>query len=92
MAQATILAAGTTAATSTDVAVAAGANATVGIFVASGDIPHSVQLGIWADTPGGDVLIDTLNALKPAKVITGPGTFRVVRGVTEASVGVFSEA
>jgi hypothetical protein len=44
-----------------------------------------------ADTPGGDVLIDTLNALKPAKVIAGPGTFRVVRGVTEASVGVYSE-
>ena len=42
MAQATILAAGTTAATSTDVVVAAGGTATVGIFVASGDIPHSV--------------------------------------------------
>lgn len=42
MAQSTILAAGTTAATSSDVVVAAGANATVGIFMSSGDIPHSV--------------------------------------------------
>lgn len=38
------------------------------------------------------MLIDTLNALKPAKVIAGPGTFRAVRGVIQASVGVYSEA
>lgn len=35
MAQATILAAGTTAATSTDVTVAAGASVTVGIFTSA---------------------------------------------------------
>lgn len=39
MAQTTILAAGTTGATSTDVTVAAGSNASIGAFVASGQLP-----------------------------------------------------
>jgi hypothetical protein len=42
MAQTTILAAGTSSATSTDVTVAAGSTAVVGIFVASGGIPEAV--------------------------------------------------
>lgn len=74
--------------------VAAGANATIGLF-ATGAIPSDVQIGIYVDTPGDDDLIATLSALKPATVIAGPGTFRAVRGVISqygTSVGVFTES
>jgi hypothetical protein len=73
--------------------VAVGSNATIGLF-ATGDIPHGVEVGIWADTPGDDVLVATLNAIVPAEVVTGPGTFRAKRGDISnygLSVGVYSE-
>lgn len=93
MAQATILAAAQTAATSSDVTVAAGSVLTVGIF-ATGDIPTGVEIGVYIDTPGSDLIADVLNFVRPAKVISGPGTFRVVRpNITNygKDVGVFTE-
>lgn len=92
MTQSTILAAGTTAATSSDVIVAAGAVVTVGIFASSGAIPDGVTCSIFIDTPGADALLhERLDANQPSVQLTGPGTFRVCRPVTSTSIGVFSE-
>lgn len=93
MAQATILASAQTAATSSDVTVAAGGVATVGMFAAAA-IPLAVELGVFADTPGGDVRVGSLNHKTPVLVLSGPGTFRVVRPNIAAhglNVGAFSE-
>lgn len=95
MAQSTILAAGTSAATSTDVPVAAGDVASVGIFVATGDIPREARCEVRMDTPGADVTLAVLTRENPTTVVSGPGTFRVARvtvGREGTSVGVFSEA
>ena len=91
MAQSTILAAGTTVATSTDVVVAAGSAVTVGIFVASGVIGATDYASVLIDTPGADLSIAQLSNQRLAVQLAGPGTFRVARGVCAASVGVFLE-
>lgn len=92
MAQSTILAAGVTAATSTDVVVTTAAPIAVGAFVASGTIPHDTTLQVMADTPGGDVLVAALTMNRPAINLTAPGTYRVVRpALPGTAVGVYSE-
>ena len=92
MAQTTVLAAGTTAATSSDIVVAAGASVTVGLFTAdAGGIPGNTSAQVYIDTPGSDRIIETLSGNRPTAVISGPGTFRVKRGVAVVSVGVFTE-
>ena len=93
MAQATILAAGTTSATSTDVVVAAGAVVTVGIFTAGGlSPPYNLRLDLFMDTPGRDNLVDQLHTDNRQVQISGPGAFRVTRpAYTGDAVGVFSE-
>ena len=93
MAKATILAANTTSATSSDVTVAAGAQVTIGIF-ATGTIPAGVQVSVSIDTPGDDSNATVLNNITPNAVISGPGTFRAGRPDISAygvSVGVFTE-
>lgn len=94
MAQATILAAGTTAATSTDVTVAAGASVTIGIFTSdSAGIPGNHYVQVWQDTPGtGDILAGELTGNKPQLVISGPGTFRAKRPLSTTSIGIFTES
>lgn len=50
---------------------------------------------MYADTPSGDNLIDTLGAQRLSVVLAGPGTFRLVRGDISQyglSVGAYSEA
>lgn len=91
MAQATILASGTTAATSSDVVIAAGSVKTVGMFAASGAIPGAISVTVMIDTPGADAVIGYLTPDKPAMVVAGPGTFRVVRALVPTAVGVFTE-
>jgi hypothetical protein len=92
MAQNTILAAGTTAATSTDVVVAAGSTVTIGIFVSSGDFSVSGPIvQVMADTPGADVSVATLSPQSPTAVIAGPGTFRAKRMAVSQSIGVYTE-
>ena len=94
MAQTTILAAGQSAATSTDVTVAAGSNATVGIF-ATGEIPAGVQISVRIDTPGDDAPVAVLNNITPNHVLSGPGVFRVYRPDISSygvNVGVHSDA
>lgn len=90
MAQATILAAGTTAATSDDIVIASGASKTVGIF-AAGAMGHIGFLQVMIDTPGADREIGKLTAKAPVMSLSGPGTFRVVRPAVPTAVGVFTE-
>ena len=92
MAQTTILAAGTTAATSTDVVVAAGGSVTIGLFVATGVFNISGSIAtIFIDSPGADVPVASLSTDSPTTVIAGPGTFRVVRSAVSQAIGIYSE-
>lgn len=86
MAQSTILAAGQSAATSSDVTVAAGAVVTVGLF-AEGAVPPRARATIYVDTPSGDQYVKAIEGGQP-EVISGPGTFRVVRKASIAKWGV----
>ena len=89
----TILASGTSSATSSNVTVAAGSVATVGIF-ATGAIPAGVQCSVTIATPGDDASVTVLNSMNPATAIAGPGTFRVKRpdvSSYEVSIGAYSE-
>jgi hypothetical protein len=93
MTQSTILAAGTTAANSTPVAVPSGATYTVGIFASSGTIPDGVTCSLLVDTPGADALLpQKLDANTPAVSITGPVSVIVARPATSVAIGAFQEA
>lgn len=51
-------------------------------------------MSLRIDTPGDDAAVAVLNNITPNHVVTGPGTFRVVRPDISAyglSVGAFSE-
>lgn len=93
MAQSTILAAGNTDATSTDVVVAAGAFVWVGIFSAVADaLPVQVNFAVLQDTPGADNTLTLLNTNTRSVRLIGPGTFRVARtAYTGTAFGVFLE-
>lgn len=92
MAQNTILAAGTTAATSSDVVVAAGVTVTIGIFTdnAAG-IPGNTGVEVYIDTPGLDRNMFGLSGARPVQLVTGPCTLRAIRPVVSVNVGVFTE-
>lgn len=94
MAQSTILAAGNTAATSTDVVVATGVHVVVGIFGAAGtNLPSGTSFTVFVDTPDGDNVQCRLDAGKTQIHLIGPGTFRVARPLyTGSAFGVFLEA
>ena len=94
MAQTTILAAGTTAATSTDVVVAAGASVTIGVFTsAAGGLPGNHHVSVLQVAPSGTTLAFSLSGNTPQAVIAGPGTFRAQRhpGLT-TPIGVYTDA
>ena len=92
MAQATVLATGTTEATSTDITVAAGESVTVGIFAAGGRLPSRVAFTVKQDTPGGDNVVARLTNVERATVLAGPGTYRVHRpAYSGTAFGVFTE-
>lgn len=93
MAQSTILAAGNTSATSTDVVVAAGSSVKVGIFATNNwKLPREALFNVCEDTPGADNIIATLRDKEREFVIAGPGTYRVTRNAyTGRAFGVFLE-
>lgn len=93
MTQTTVLAAGTTVATSTDIVVAAGSSVTVGIYSDTADsLPEGVMFGVLQDTPGADNAVDQLHTHKRTTVLSGPGTFRVKRpALSGTGFGVFIE-
>lgn len=95
MAQSTILAAGQTAATSTDVVVAAGTFVSIGLFTTSGPVPSGVEIDVRADTPGQDNFVCKLTQANQLTALAGPGTFRAYRRNISAfgvDVGVYTEA
>lgn len=93
MTQSTILAAGTSAATSSDVVVAAGETVTIGAFSAdSGVPPMGARFSLWLDSPGRDVYVTTFRTWEMAVQVTGPGTYRVRRNAYEGTAfGAFVE-
>lgn len=102
MAQTTILAAGTTAATSTDVVLAADAPANIVGYVATGSIwPAGLTLQVVMDSPSTnpDTVVGIIdpNARdadgnpRSGVGVRGPGTFRVIRPACSQSVGAYSE-
>lgn len=93
MTQSTVLAAGITAATSTDIVVMGGSTVTVGLFSAvAASVPQGLVLGIDQDTPGADNTVGYLDGAQRQVVLSGPGTFRVKRpAYTGTAFGVFVE-
>lgn len=101
MAQTTVLAAGTTAATSTDITVAAGAKVVVSMYFADDVYPADVELLVMLDTPGGDLPVDVLRvdpktreggAIELRNDTTTAMVYRVKRPATAYSVGAISVA
>lgn len=78
MPRSTILALGNAAAISADIVLAAGSTATVGIFSDTA-LPQFGNLQVRMATPGVDNFIGNLDKANPARVIAGPGTYRVAR-------------
>lgn len=91
MAQTTILAAGTTAATSTDIVVAAGASVTVGLFVDTGPFPVDAKAVLYIDSPGLDVREEDMDNANRVTVIGGPCTARLTREACGTAFGAFTE-
>ncbi len=92
MTQTTVLAAGQTAAESSEITLSAGAVVTVGIF-GSAKIPAEVTLRVVVVTPGLAQTVATLSESSSVTALTGPGTFKVVRpDITSygVNVGVFT--
>ena len=108
MAQSTPLPAGTTEATSTDITVAVGSTAKVGLFVSTGatwdGISPKAALYITEDTPGADqnVVVGGVEAVlnvNNRSVLLGPGVYNVYRpsiaGLVptgHVGIGVFAES
>lgn len=90
----TILAAGATAATSSDVTLTDGATANLVAYFGAGVAPVAgVKLTVFADTAGQDSAIAFLDPSDPETAgvkVTGPGTFRVARPKVPVNVGVDS--
>lgn len=95
MAQNTVLAAGNTAATSSDIVVTAGAVVTVGVFAASGvsiNIPHAARFNLLIETPGADQFVASFDNQTRQHVLAAPGTYKVSRNAyTGTAFGVFTE-
>lgn len=95
MAQTTITTAGTAAGTqSSDVVVASGASANIGIFVASGDIPADAYFDLYYKTPGAPIKLIQLSSMLPVENVLGPCTAYTVRrevGKAGTAVGSFSD-
>lgn len=97
--QISILAPGTTVASSADVVVAAGEAVTIGLYVAAGTVPSNANFTLFQKTPGADVHLADL-APRESVVISGAGTYYVKRlqggtnegdAATQIAVGVFKE-
>lgn len=79
MAQTTVLAAGDTAANSTDITIASGSNVTISLFC-SVDLPLSTSLDIYLKTPSATIMqVGDLNRLTPTVSIYSPGVYYVSR-------------
>lgn len=94
MAQTTKLAATTSAGTSATIVVAAGAEAVIGLFAATGSLSAAGDMltaTVQQVTPGQPNSIAKLDASFPSCLVTGPNTFTVIKSASTVAVGVFSE-
>ena len=95
MAQTTITPVGTTAGTqSSDVVIASGASANIGIFVASGDLPADAFFDLYYKTPGAPIKLIQLSLMLPVENVLGPCTAYTIRrsvGSAGTAVGSFSD-
>jgi hypothetical protein len=94
MTQTTILAAGTTDATSSAIDIPAGSTVTLSLFSSSA-IPLSCSMNIVLGTPTGNQVVGSLTKYAPSIGIYAPGTYYVVRAGREMSgvaVGAFIES
>lgn len=95
MAYTDILPAGTTAATSTDVVVAAGASVKIVAYAAAGvDWPIGLKLKLTIDTPGVPTVIEFLDGSNPKTagyVVEGEATYNVERPKCSVAVGAMSQ-
>ena len=89
MAQATVLAEGSTRATSTDIACTAAEPVTVGIFSDKTGVKPGMRAIVWIATPGLDNIEVELDHIKKQHVLSGNCTARVER--VEGTFGVFTE-
>lgn len=90
MAQTQILAAATTADTSSDVTLATGVHANISIFSAT-NIPADAKLYLNIDTNGADATVAVLGRELQSYHLIGPGTFRVFRPAQTTAIGASSE-
>lgn len=89
MPQATILASGTTAATSTDIVLGAGAVANVAIFSADpGASTAGKACNVLHVTPGALNWVGSLDQTTRSMLLNGPGTYRVERPALGVAFGV----
>lgn len=102
MTQATVIAATTSAANSSDITVAAGSWVKVSMFMTGGQLANANERllmvvqekdpnGVYNNVRSGGKLL-TLSRLKPQEVIVGPGTYRIVKSASTNSVGVYTES
>lgn len=92
MTQTTILASGTTAATSSNIVLAAGETALVSLFSATGFFePHWAQFEIKPVTPSATLPIGALSLTQQSVQISGPGTFTVSRPLMQTAVGICAD-
>lgn len=89
----TVLAAGNTSASSTDIVVAVGEVITVGIFSATdGGLPADAEFVLKKATPGADNEVFRFGNVNRQKAITSPGTYQVDRtAYTGLAFGVFTD-
>lgn len=87
MAQTTILAAGSGAATSSDVTVPPGGTAIVSMFIAAGSIPGSISLDVNLVTTAGAIArIGSINGEFPATAIYNPTATAMVYRITRPNI------
>lgn len=94
MPQSTVLAAGQSAANSSDIVVPQYTAYTVGLFSASA-IPSVFSFTLFQKTPSAAVKVATLSTEVPSLSLTSPGTFYVARpDITSGgvNVGVYTES
>lgn len=93
MTQTTILASGTTEASSSDIVVPSGAIVTVGIFATNpGASLAGRGFAVLQLTPGAPNRLDTLDETQRSVQLNGPGTFRVDRPELQSEFGVCLDA
>ena len=95
MAQTVQLALGTTAATSSTMVVATGAEMVIGIYADAGQqlsqAGNAFACTLVQVTPGADNQIAILDSSNPTTIVKGPNSFKVLRPGAAVPIGVFSE-